>query len=137
MVGAGVGFFGWLLTLAINSWFLQALLCRSADTATACANSPAIAWGAAHVIVGLFSLFVLIRTNVFRPLLVVLAAMITLWMIGLWFISMTWYVGLGWETLLFALAFMLFAWIVSLNNFVVALIIAVVVVVLTRLLIVL
>ena len=134
-VGAFVGFLGWVVTLAINNWVLVPVFCRSADTAAVCSNAGAIAWVIAHILLSIVGLFMLIRAGVFRPLLVVLAALVTLWAIGLWFLPAIWWVGLVWETLLFALAYALYTWIASAGRFVYALLGIVVLAILFRILI--
>lgn len=134
-VGAFVGFFGWALTVAINSWVLNPVFCRSADTAAACSSAGLTAWIIAHIIISVIGLFMLIRANVFRPLLVVLAALATLWIIGLWFIPSVWWVGLIWETVLFALAYALYTWIASAKNFIFSLVAIIVLVIVFRLII--
>lgn len=134
-VGAFVGFFGWALTVAINSWVLNPVFCRSADTAAACSSAGLTAWIIAHVVISVIGLFMLIRLNVFRPLLVVLAALATLWIIGLWFLPLAWWVGLIWETVLFALAYALYTWLASAKNFIFALVAIVVLVILFRVII--
>lgn len=133
-VGAVVGFFGWLLTLGIHNWVLSPIFCRSSDTAAACANSDFTAWVVAYILISIVGLFMLIRASIFRPLLVVLAALVTLWAIGLWFMPQVWWVGLLWQTGLFALAYALYTWLASIEKFVVASLLIVVVVILMRLL---
>jgi hypothetical protein len=133
-VGAAVGFFGWLLTVALHNWVLSPIFCRSADTVSVCSNSGLTAWIIASIVVGIAGLLMLIQANVFRPLLVVLAAIITLWGVGLWFVPLAWWVGLLWQTGLFALAYALYTWLVSIEKFAYAMIAVVVVVVLMRLL---
>lgn len=136
VVGAGVGFFGWLLYLLFNHWLLAPVFCRSADTSGICANTEIISWATAFIIVGLTSLFALVRAGIFRPLLVVVAALATLWATGLWFSGGTWWVGLIWSTVLFALAYALYAWLASYARFVFSIILIVIAVLLFRLFIV-
>ena len=134
-VGAGVGFGGWLLALAVKYGLINAVFCRSADVSSVCQNSDSIAWGVAFVAVSLLGMFALVRSGVFRPLLVVIASVVSLWMIGLWFFGAAWWVGLLWSAILFALAYALFAWLASLSRFTVSLVLIIVTVVLARLLI--
>lgn len=136
-VGAFVGLFGWLLMLAINNWVLTPVFCRSSDSAAVCLNAPLTAWVISYVLMSIVGLFALIRANVFRPLLVVLAALVTLWAVGLWFAPVLWGFGLLWGAILFALAYALYTWLASVESFLVASILTVVVVILMRLLIVL
>ncbi len=134
-IGVFVGLFGWALMLAINGWILDPVFCRSADTASTCANADLTAWIIAHVVVSIIGLFMLIRANVFRPLLVTLAALATLWAVGLWFVSSDLWVGFLWETVLFALAYALFTWIASAKRFFYAVIVITILVILFRVLI--
>lgn len=134
-IGAFVGFFGWILTIAINSWVLDPVFCRSADSVSACANSGMTAWIIAHILMSVAGLFMLIRVNVFRPLLVVIATIITLWTIGLWFLPLAWWVGAIWETIFFALAYALYTWLIAQERFIYALVTTVALVVVFRVLI--
>ena len=134
-IGALVGLFGWLLMLGMRAWVLSPFFCRSSDTTTVCANIDLTAWIVAFSLLSIIGLFMLIRANVFRPLLVVLAALVTLWAVGLWFVSGPWWLGLLWQTVLFAIAYALYTWLASLEKFIVALLLTVAVVVLMRLLI--
>lgn len=135
VVGALVGMFGWLLTIAIHSWVLTPIFCRSSDTATACTNSGTTAWVIGFVLVSIIGLFMLIRANIFRPLLVVLAAIVTLWVFGLAFLSSVWWVGSFWSGVLFALAYALYTWVASAKQFAYALVGMIVLVVLFRVII--
>lgn len=132
--GALVGLFGWLLTFAVRNWVLSPVFCRSSDTSSVCANIDPTAWTIAFVLVSIVGLFMLIRANVFRPLLVVLAALATLWLVGLWFNGAAWWVPMIWQMGLFAVAYALYTWLASIEKFALSLITIVVVVVLMRLL---
>lgn len=133
MAGVGVGVVGWLLTLFFKNVVIANIFCRSADTFTICSNGGTIAWNIAFVIVALASVFVLMRTNMYRPLLIVLAAVAVLWGIGTWLLPMAWWQGLLWSGVLFGLAYALFAWLAAHTVFAVSLISTIVVVVLVRL----
>lgn len=136
-VGAFVGFFGWLLSLGINNWIITPVFCRSSDTASICSNANVIAWAVGYILMSIAGLFMLVRSGIFRPLLVVLAALVTLWTVGLWFMPAYWGAGLLWSTALFALAYALFAWLASIEKFIISSILIIVVVVLLRLLVML
>lgn len=97
-VGAGVGLAGWLLSLLVQNFFVIPVFCRSADDFGVCASGGTIAWAIAFVIVGVVSVFALVRTTVYRPLLVVLAAFVALWGIAPWLAPLAWYWALLWST---------------------------------------
>ena len=133
LVGAIVGLSGWLLTLAIQYWLIEAVFCRSADTFSVCANGGNIAWVTAHLVVVIASVVALVRVNVYRPLMVVIASLLALWGLGAWLAPMAWYFFLGWEVVLFALAYTLFTWLASLERFIFSLFLTIAVVVVVRL----
>lgn len=132
--GALVGIFGWLLELGVKNWVLSPVFCRSADTSSVCANIDITAWIIAFVVISVVGLFMLIRASVFRPLLVVLAALATLWLVGLWFAGAPWWIGMIWHAGLFAVAYALYTWLASIDKFVISLVSIVVIVALMRLL---
>ena len=136
-VGAFVGFFGWLLALGIYSWVITPVFCRSTDTASICADASVVAWVIGYIIMSIAGLFMLVRAGIFRPLLVVLAALVTLWLVGSWFMPTYWGAGLLWGTGLFALAYALYTWLASIEKFVISSVLIVAVVVLMRLLVML
>lgn len=134
LIGLGVGVVGWLLTIAFTNFIMEPIFCRSADTFTVCDNGAAISWGVAHVVAAVASVLALVRTNVYRPLLVVLAALIALWGLSAWLAPLAWYWQLLWQAVLFALAYGLFAWLAALERFTLSIVATIVVVVLIRLL---
>ena len=74
----------------------------------------------------------LARFRVYRPLLVVLTATVALWDLGTTILPMAWYWALLVGAVLFALAYTLFAWVSRIRNFILAVVVAVVMVVIVR-----
>lgn len=132
-IGAGVGLFGWLLSLLIQNFFIVNVFCRSADDFGICANGGNVAWGVAFVTLGVLSVFALVRANVYRPLLVVLAAFVALWGIAPWLAPLAWYWIAFWNVVLFMLGYALFAWLATIERFFYSIIVTIVVIVLVRL----
>lgn len=132
IVGVVTGALGWLLYLGIANYFVEPVFCRSAETFSVCRSGGTVAWIGAHVIVLAGAVAVLARFAVYRPLLIVLAALISLWAAHSWLGGMDWYVGLAWQALLFGLAFTVFGWIARAPNFLFALIASLIVAVLSR-----
>ena len=133
LVGAGTGFFGWLLSLFFRDYIVANLFCRSADDFGICTNGGNVAWGVAFVIVGLISVFALVRAGVYRPLLVVLASLLALWGIAPWLAPLAWYWIAFWTTVVFGLAYALFAWLATIERFAFSVLAMVIVIVLVRL----
>lgn len=124
------------MVIAIGYYLLArfvfgAVMCRE-GAATNCNDAPNYAMTVAMIIGGLAGLITLAQARVYRPLLVVLAATISLWGFQVLIGSMPWYWGLLIVGALFGLTYTLFAWIVRLRSFVVAVILAVLLVVAMR-----
>lgn len=132
VIGAVSGALGWLLYLAIAQYFIDPVFCSNTDTFGVCKNGGTIAWVSAHVIVMTAAVAVLAKMAVYRPLLVVLAVLLSLWSAHSWLGGMAWYVGLLWQALLFGLAVALFGWLARLTNFLAALLISIGIIVLLR-----
>lgn len=131
-IGFVVGVVTWLLTLLLQSYVVEPIFCRSADSFGACANGGTIAIVIALILTHTAGLFGLVRFGVFRPLLIVLAALITLIGVQSWLGSLAWYEAAAWLGLLTALAYALYAWIARMASFVVSLVVMIVVIVALR-----
>ena len=123
-IGAVSGAVGWLLYLGIAHYFIDPVFCRNVETFSVCKNGGTIAWVSAHVIVMVALVVALARFAVYRPLLVALAVLVTLWAAHAWLGGMQWYVGLLWQALLFGLAVALFGQIARMTSFLAALLIS-------------
>lgn len=127
LFGVGVGLVTWLLTLGIDHLITRALLCGSA--ATACGGSSAVAGSVSLVLASIIGLLGLIRLGVYRPLLVVLAAVLVLWGLANVTFGMMWFESLAWTMLLTAVTYAAFAWLVRPRLFVWAIILVAVIVI--------
>lgn len=132
VTGALVGIAIALLSEAISRWFITPVFCRSADAFAICANGGNVAFNAAMVIVTILSVIALVRVGVFRPLLVAVASAAALWGIKPYIDTLAWYEYGLWLALLFALAYLLFYWLLRARSFVLSVIIAIIGVVAIR-----
>lgn len=135
VIGVVLGVVGWLLTMFFKSVVVANLFCRTPDTFTICSNGGVYAWYAATIIIILISVFALMRANIYRPLLVAVAVAVALWGIGAWFLPMVWWMAMLWNGLLFGLAYALFSWLASHERFVLALIVIIIAIVVSRIVI--
>lgn len=131
-VGAGVGFLVWLLTLLIAKGVVEPLFCNSPDQFMICANGGAIASNLAILFGSIAGLIVLARYPVVRPILVVIASAITLWGIGGAVGILHWAEGLAWTVGIAAVAYVAYAWLLRLRSGVLAVLAAIVVVIVAR-----
>jgi hypothetical protein len=133
LTGFMVGAIGWLLNLGLQRFFVEPVFCNNTDAFSLCANGGTIAWVIAIVIASAAGLFSLVRAGIFRPLLVVLAAFITLWGVSNWLGPLAWWQAALWQGILFALAYALFAWVSRTERFPVAFILTIAIIIILRL----
>ncbi len=131
LFGAVLGAVAWVVALLIKQAILGPLFCGD-PASSACVNAPGTATTIAGVLTGVVGLLGLVRLSVYRPLLIVLAAVVSLWGIGTWTAHLPWYEALSWSVLLYALTYLAFSWLVRPRMFAPAVIIVVVAVVLIR-----
>lgn len=120
--------------IVLNRFVFSAVLCRT-STEGDCVNAPSYAIVVAVVLGVIVGTVALARLRVYRPIIVVLASAITLWGIFGLLLGVSWYWALAISAVLHSIAYGMFAWVVRLRSFILALIITVVLVVGFRLLI--
>jgi hypothetical protein len=133
LIGALAGALGWLINLFLQNYFIQPVFCSGSDSSAICSNGSAIAWSLAHVLTVGASVVAMVGAAIYRPLLVGLAAFVTVWGIHSWLGNLEWWSATLWEALIFALAYATYAWIARTIQFWAAAAATVVVVVLCRL----
>ena len=133
VIGIVTGALGWLLYLAISNYFIVPVFCRSADAFAVCSNGGTIAWLSGHIIALFVAVAVAARAAVYRPLLIAIAVLATLWSAHAWLGVLPWYMGLLWQMALFGIAFAAYGWLARAANFMVVLIVTLALIVLSRL----
>lgn len=130
LLGAVVGLLTWGLSWLLGTFVFNAILCGGADSR--CASAPLYGEITATIIVAIGALIGLVRLRVFRPMLVVIAATVSLWgMIGS-LSSLAWFWVMIASVVLFALAYGLFVWAVRIRQFLAALIVILLLIVAVR-----
>lgn len=132
VLGAIVGVVTWLLSLFIGQLVLTPAMCS--DNGGAGCAAVGVGSAIATVLGGLVGLMGLVRLSVYRPLLIVLAALVSLWGLGSWVNGLAWFEAMSWSVLLYGFAYTAFAWLVRPRPFVPVVVIVLVVVLLVRLL---
>lgn len=130
VVGAAIWGLSWLL----DRYAVAPLACGGATLVASC-NSAIIAGHIASILGMIGGVLALVRFGVFRPLLIGLAALVSLWGAMTWLIGVQWYVALPTVAVLYALAYTVFAWLSRIRNFIVTLIAIALVIVTCRLLV--
>ncbi len=109
VVAAGAGALWWLLTGLIARLVVEPLACKSSATLTACGDVPSISGAITTVLVMTIALYGLVSIRQPRPLLLVIAASVVLWGLGLYTAGLQWYIVLLFAVLAYGATFHLFA----------------------------
>lgn len=131
LFGAGLGLVSWLLTMLVRQIIFVPLFCGDPANSL-CVGATGSAGVLALIITGIIGLLGLVRLGVYRPLLVALAAAVTLWGVAVWTGGMLWYEAIAWTVILYALAYVVFTWLVRPRAFGLAAGAVIVVVILSR-----
>lgn len=133
LLGAALGVIAWLVGAAISNFVIDPLFCKAeGGNFSVCAQGGLLASNIASLLVGGLAVVALLRLGVFRPLLISLAVIITLWGLGPWMGALPWYESLVWTILLYAVAYVAFSWLARIRVFWIALLATIAVIVATR-----
>jgi hypothetical protein len=115
-LGAAIGLFVWGLTFILDTYILRAVLCHG-DQTSVCVQASQYAESIASILGAGVGLFFLVKLEIFRPLLIVIGAVVGLWgIVGLAGL-LPWY-GVALSTIfLYAVAYAAFAWIARVRVF--------------------
>lgn len=133
VIGLIVGVFSWIFAEVLGMYVLKPDACTGDAFVCAASSQPAVILGS--ILAALIGLFGLVKLQIFRPLLVVIAATLSLWEVVSELTALSWYWSLGTTALLYAVAYVAFMWIVRIRIFWVVLLLAVALVVALRLII--
>lgn len=128
-LGVFLGLVVWALAYALERFVLSRFLCGGD---VVCQQSTLLAGNIASVVVALAGVVVLVRMSVYRPLLIALGAVISLWGMAAWLDGVSVLEAVGWTVLLYTLAYSAFAWIARIRHVAVLLVVFIVLVVATR-----
>lgn len=133
IIGAVVGALSWVLAQVLGMYVLKPAACSGDALVCAVSSQPAVI--VAALLAGCIGLFGLVKLQIFRPLLVVIAATLSAWgVIGL-LTALPWYGSLLVMVLFYAISYAAFTWIARIRAFWLVILISVVVVVALRLIV--
>ena len=135
-IGAVIGALSVGLYVLFHAYIFQAVLCRDQANA-ACAQAATYAAITTAFIASFVAVVVLAHIRVYRPLLIILAAILALWGIQAIAAVLPWYWALVGMIAVGALAYSLFAWIARIRSFILSAVAAIVIAVIIRCIIVL
>ena len=122
--------------MLFHAYIFQAVLCRD-QANTACGQAATYAAITTAFIASFVAVVVLAHIRVYRPLLIILAAILALWGIQSIVAVLPWYWALAGMIAVGALAYSLFAWIARIRSFILSAVVAIVIAVIIRCIIVL
>jgi hypothetical protein len=132
LTGIAVGVLYFLLTYLIGHYVIESLYCGSNVNVENCSNSTNIAGNIATILSGTVGLGVMIGLRVLRPIIVAVATAVLLWGLSAWTAGLSWGEALLWSALLYALSYVLFAWICRYNRTMPIIIVAIIISVVAR-----
>jgi len=132
VLGGVVGVIIWAIAMMLNRFVFDVYLCQNVVSGQ-CTTAENYSVVAASIVGAIAALVALIRLRVYRPLLVLIASLVSLWGIVQLSWDLGWFTGILVVFLLYALAFGLYAWVARIRQFWIALIVIVVLVVAVRL----
>lgn len=135
-IGAVIGALSVGLYVLFHAYIFQAVLCRD-QANTACGQAATYAAITTAFIASFVAVVVLAHIRVYRPLLIILAAILALWGIQSIVAVLPWYWALAGMIAVGALAYSLFAWIARICSFILSAVVAIVIAVIIRCIIVL
>ena len=137
VIGAIVGVVFWILTLLIERYIIDPLVCSKAVNATLCAGSLPLAGTISTILAGVVGIVLMVRGAVARPIIIAVATAALLWDLAAWTEGLFWLESFAWSVALYALVFALFAWITRHSLLWVTIVLSVLIVVIIRIALVL
>lgn len=132
VVGMLTGLTMWGLAYLLDTYIYKAILCNGKDAAQ-CLSSTRYATTTAIIIAAAAGLFGLVRLHVYRPLLIVIATLVSLWGLLVATSLFTWYLQAIIVMFMFGLGFGIFSWIARVRRFYIALISIIILIIVMRL----
>ena len=135
LLGLGVGLLIPALSWVLHTYLLSPIFCRGGAAAAICNTTDLTAYYVAAVIMGVVSVALMANWQVFRPLLIAVAAIASLWGFQRFTGNTIAHAGLEYyitSAIMFAVVYLLFYWLLRLKSFALSVILTVVAVVLIR-----
>ena len=132
VLGFVVGIVAWLVTLFASEVVLPAIPCGEASDASCAVMTADTSSAIATLLASVVGLLGLVKLGVYRPIIVVIAAVICLWPLNAWTQNLFWFESIAWHGILYMFLYTLFSWLVRPRSIVTVLLVVIPVVVLIR-----
>lgn len=133
LYGLVVGLITYVLYLLFERFIFDPILCRESVALVRCESVSTLSAGMAIIIGSFVGLVFLVRERVYRPILAIIGVAISLWGIFILLSTLPIVLAMIIGSLLFALAYVLFSWLVQPTSLVVSIVGVVIVALLARL----
>ncbi len=117
IVGFVAGALAWLAKMGLDKWVMDPLFCKTPDTFAVCQNAGSISYVVALVLVGILAVSVMHAMRLYRPLLIAVAALASIWGIATWLGPLVWWQATLWDAVIVALSFLLFGLVAQIRRF--------------------
>lgn len=131
LIGFAVGAVTYVAYMLLEKFVFGTVLCRPQSTGD-CSQAPAYAMSVATVIGLIAGVASLAKARIYRPLLIVLASIVALWGLHGVVADWPWYGAAVAFAVLTGLTYVLFTWLARLRNFILAIVVIVVAVIIAR-----
>lgn len=131
IAGAIVGLVTWGLAIILDTYVFKGLICQG-SASMRCETSLDYASISAAIVGAAIGALALVKLQVFRSLLVVIAATISLWGLATLSEGYSWQMAGLLSTVFFLVAYSTFAWFARIRSFLLAMIVMLVLVIATR-----
>lgn len=132
-IGLLVGAFSWIFAEVIGMYMLKPPSCSGNAFSCAASSQPAVI--ISSIMAAFIGLFGLVKLQVFRPLLVVIATMLSLWGLVGALLALPWYIAVAVTIGMHVLGYMVFTWLARIRTFWLAVVMCIALVVALRLII--
>jgi len=133
LYGLLVGIVTFAAYLLLERFAFEPILCRESAALARCDSREAIASGTAIVLSSMLGLILLVRERVYRPILAIIGVAVSLWGLFGLVASLPIILAAVVSVILFAVAYVLFSWLVQPTSLVISIIAVVVAATLARL----
>jgi len=135
--GATTGLIFWLLTILLQRYVIDPIVCKQALNATLCSNSTPLSGNIATILTAVIALVFMVRSGIARPVIIAVATAALLWDLAAWTDGLFWVEAVLWSIGLYALTYALFAWITRYATLWVTIVVSLLIVVIIRIALVL
>lgn len=138
LVGAAIGVIYWIITGLLARYVIEPLACRDLATSAAnCINASSLAGNISSIVTALIAILILIRMNIAQPVILAVGTAALFWDLAAWTLGLFWLEAIAWALVLYAFSYGLFAWITRYAKLVPAVILALVIVLVIRIVVIL